>query len=77
MLTFHVGDGHDSVEIVCDARGVAVLLSALAKVMAEGASHTHLFGPMAGEGHDLDPVDPWGEKSVREVIITYAERGDR
>ena len=77
MLTFHVAREGQTVEIVCDARGVAVLLNALAGVMAEGASHRHLFGPAAGGGRDLDVADPWGEKSVSEVIITYAEHGER
>jgi hypothetical protein len=77
MLAFHMAKNRDAIEIVCDARGVAVLLAALAELMAEGSSHKHLWGPAAGGGRDLDAVDPWGEKSGSEVVITYDEHGDR
>ncbi|MBI3513300.1 MAG: hypothetical protein HY060_04445 [Proteobacteria bacterium] len=77
MLTFRMAENRDAVEIVCDARGVAVLLAAIAKVMSEGSSHKHLFGPAAGGGRDLDAADPWGQKSVSEVVIVYDEHGDR
>jgi hypothetical protein len=75
MLTFRVIHGGEVVEIQCDARGVAVLLGALAAVMAERASHRHLRGPGAG-GHDLDKEDSVGRKAVSEVIVTYVEAGD-
>jgi hypothetical protein len=64
----------DEIEIICDARGVAVLPGVLAKVMAARSEHCHLRGRRGG-GRDLDDVDPWGRKSVSEVIINYQGSG--
>jgi hypothetical protein len=55
-----------------DAKGMATLMGALAKLVGERASHVHLRGPSNG-GQQLSEKTPWGEAAVTEVIIDYAE----
>jgi hypothetical protein len=74
MLTVHVKQGGDEVEVVCDARGIAVLLGALAQLMAARSDTHHLRSPQRG-GRDLDVSDPHGRKSVSELRIIYDEAG--
>ena len=72
MLSFQIKDA-ETINIICDAEGMSVLLAALAKLIGERASHVHLRG---GNGNaDLDLKTPFGEDAVSEVVIDYAEHG--
>jgi hypothetical protein len=75
MLSFQITDSGNKINIDCDAKGMAILLGALAKLIGERASHLH-FVTAAASGGVLSEKTPWGEDAVREVIINYAE-GDR
>ena len=75
MLSFQITRAGNTIQIDCDAEGIATLMGALAKLVGERASHTHLLTPSAG-GNDLNEKTPWGKEAVPEVIISYAE-GDR
>jgi hypothetical protein len=78
MLSFQINKrAHGEViQIACDAPGMSVLLKALATLIGETASHVHLRGPKAS-GSDLNETSPWGNTAVSEVIIDYAQQGDR
>jgi hypothetical protein len=75
MLSFQITDSGRKINVDCDAKGMAILLGALAKLVGERASHLHLW-TSAASGGVLSEKTPWGEDAVREVIINYAE-GDR
>jgi hypothetical protein len=71
MLSFRIKDAA-TIEIDCDAPGIARLIGALAHLVGERASHVHLRA--TGEpGTDLDDKTPWNEDAVTEVIINYVE----
>ena len=72
MLSFQVADTGRTVKVFCDAKGMAILLSALAKLVGERASHVHLRTPGEG-GNDLNEKTPWGEEAALEVMIQYQE----
>ncbi|HET7680149.1 MAG TPA: hypothetical protein VFK79_08475 [Xanthobacteraceae bacterium] len=75
MLSFQIIDSGRKINVDCDAKGMAILLGALAKLVGERASHVHLWTASASGGV-LSDKTPWGEDAVLEVIINYAE-GDR
>jgi hypothetical protein len=72
MLSFHVESQFNSLQVDLDAKGMAVLMGALAKLVGERASHVHLCAPGAG-GTDLDATTSSGDKAFLEVIINYYE----
>ncbi len=74
MLSFQI-DASGKINIDCDAKGMAILLGALAKLVGERASHVHLW-TAAATGGVLNEKTPFGDEAVREVIINYQE-GDR
>ena len=76
MLSFQITDSGRKINVDCDAKGMAILLGALAKLVGERASHLHLW-TAAASGGVLSEKTPWGEDAVREVIINYAAEGDR
>jgi hypothetical protein len=76
MLSFQVDDsGRRKINVFCDAKGMAILLGALAKLVGERASEAHLW-TAAATGGVLNDKTPWGDEAVPEVRINYAE-GDR
>jgi hypothetical protein len=70
MLSFRIVDSA-TIEIDCDAQGMATLMGALAKLVGARASHLHLCAPPRGK--DLGAETPYGQPAVSEVIISYAE----
>jgi hypothetical protein len=75
MLSFQITDSGRKINVYCDAKGMAILLGALAKLVGERASHLHLW-TAAAPGGVLSEKTPWGDDAVPEVIINYAE-GDQ
>jgi hypothetical protein len=71
MLSFRIVDP-GTIEIDCDAQGMATLMGALAKLVGERASHVHLRGPSMG-GKQLSEEAPDGRPAIGEVVISYAE----
>lgn len=69
MLSFHVIESGNAIQVYCDSAGIARLLEALASLLRE-PDHIHLRGPSAG-GNDLSEISPFGEKAVCEVVIDY------
>ena len=72
MLSFQIIGSGRKINVDCDAKGMAILIGALAKLVGERASHLHLW-TSAASGGVLSEKTPWGEEAVREVIINYAE----
>jgi hypothetical protein len=72
MLSFQVIESGNAIQVCCDSAGMATLLEKLARLLRNHADHVHLRGPSAG-GNDLSEIDPFGEKTVSEVIIDYQE----
>jgi hypothetical protein len=74
MLSFAIDrqSGSETIKIACDAKGMSVLLKALATLIGARASHVHLLAPSCG-GVELDETTPWGHGAVSEVIIDYVE----
>jgi hypothetical protein len=70
MLSFRIVDS-GTIEIDCDAQGMATLMGALAKVVGERASHVHLCAPPRGK--ELSAETPDGQPAASEVVINYAE----
>lgn len=75
MLSFQITDSGRKINVYCDAKGVAILSGALARLVAERSSHLHLW-TAAATGGVLNDKTPWGDDAVPEVIINYAE-GDQ
>jgi hypothetical protein len=75
MLSFQVDDSGRKINVDCDAKGMAILLGALAKLVGERASHVHLW-TVAASGGVLNEKTPHGDEAIPEVIINYQE-GDR
>jgi hypothetical protein len=75
MLSFQISDSGRKINVDCDAKGMAILLGALTKLVGERASHVHLW-TTGVTGGVLSEKTPWGEEAVSEVIINYQE-GDR
>jgi len=74
MLSFQITNAGRSINVDCDAKGMAVLLGALAQLVGERASHVHLWTATASGGQ-LSDKTPWGEDAVSEVKINYQEGG--
>jgi len=72
MLSFQIDDSGRKINVACDAKGMAILLGALAKLVGERASHVHLW-TAAATGGVLSEKTPWGDEAVPEVIINYQE----
>jgi hypothetical protein len=70
MLSFRIVDSA-TIEIDCDAAGMATLMGALAKLVGERASHVHLCAPPRGKALSDETIH--GEPAATEVIINYAE----
>jgi hypothetical protein len=75
MLSFQVDDSGRKINVDCDAKGMSILLGALAQLVGERASHIHLW-TAAASGGVLNEKTPWGDEAVPEVIINYQE-GDQ
>jgi hypothetical protein len=72
VLSFRIEESGKTIEIDCDAQGMAKLMGALAKLVGERASHVHLRAPSNG-GKELSQETPYGDPAIGEVIISYAE----
>jgi hypothetical protein len=55
MLSFSIVNKGKAIQIDCDQQGIAVLLTALATLIGQRASHRHLLTPSNG-GHELSEV---------------------
>ena len=75
MLSFQIDDAGRKINVDCDAKGMAILLGALAKLVGERASHVHLW-TAAAAGGVLNEKTPSGDEAVPEVIINYQD-GER
>ncbi len=69
MLSFEIVHQHSAIRISCDEEGMEKLIKALERVRADG-DHVHLRMP-ADSGRDLDEKNPWGEKTIYEVILNW------
>jgi hypothetical protein len=72
MLSFQISNSGRTINVDCDAKGMAVLLGALARLVGDRASHVHLW-TAAASGGQLSEKTPWGDDAVSEVIINYQE----
>ncbi len=72
MLSFQIVESGRTINIFCDAKGVAVLLRTLAQLVEERATHVHLWTETA-TGGQLSEKTPFGEQAVKEVVIDYQE----
>jgi hypothetical protein len=72
MLSFQIDDSGRKINIDCDAKGMAILLRALAELVGARASHVHLWTASASGGV-LNDKTPWGDAAIPEVIINYQE----
>jgi hypothetical protein len=72
MLSFQIINSGRTINVDCDAKGMAILLKALAQLVGDRASHVHLW-TAAASGGQLSDKTPWGEDAVPEVIINYQE----
>jgi hypothetical protein len=71
MLSFQVIREGRTIQICCDDQGVDALMAVLKKLRGSG-SHVHLSAHSTGAGNAiLSDQDPFGEKTVTEVIITH------
>jgi hypothetical protein len=50
MLSFQIDDSGRKINVDCDAKGMAILLGALARLVGERASHVHLWTAAASGG---------------------------
>ncbi len=57
----------DRVQIYCDKAGIAELIAKLEWVMTKGG-HVHLW--------DLPTTDPYGQKSITELVIDFGPDDD-
>ncbi len=72
MLSFQISDSGPKINIDCDAKGMAILLGVLAKLVGARASHVHLW-TVGASGGVLNDKTPSGDEAVPEVIINYQE----
>jgi|KBSSwiStaDraftv2_1062776.scaffolds.fasta_scaffold546401_2 glutamine synthetase len=71
MLSFQVIREGRTIQICCDDQGVDALMAVLKKLRGSG-SHVHLSAQSTGgENAILSDQDPFGEKTIVEVIITH------
>jgi hypothetical protein len=69
MLSFEVAESGKAIQIYADREGLAVLQSALERVVNLG--HVHLRSKANG-GKELNDPNPWGNAAIGEVIISTA-----
>ena len=74
MLSFEIIENGQAIQICCDQDGMAILLSKLARLIAD-PDHVHLRGPSAG-GNDLSETNPFGDKALSEVTIDFSPNYD-
>jgi hypothetical protein len=67
MLSFNVTENGDAIQIICDTRGMGVLMTKLAYLLEQRGGHVHLYADQ------LSDTSPYGEKAFTEVVIDFME----
>jgi hypothetical protein len=77
MLQFEIDANGTTIRVLCDAKGMATLLGALARLVGERSSHVHLRAPSAGGSgnyeYQLDDNASPNGTMITQVVIDYAE----
>jgi hypothetical protein len=71
MLSFQVIREGRVIQICCDDQGIDALIAVLIRLRGSG-SHDHIWAQSAGgKNAILNEEDPFGEATIKEVIITH------